>query len=289
MSTEFPTMPGDMSSVDPGTPEVTQTPPEGGGDPAQNAIPDGQQQQTPPEGGQPKDGQQPAADTPKDAATKSPDPYEVRIKEIEAQNARLTKQIADMTAAANRQEPRTPETSARDFNKELVDLRKQRDEGEISMSEYDEKTLDIMDARNKAAMEHMLTQSRMEMESQKYIDSWYKLYPDYNEVIGSGKLESIKETNPMFANDETLAYMAYKNQEIQNQMETRIKEAEAAAEKRVMERLKAKGKAAVLGDTPGFTPNATPEGSKKVYSKDHGGLSQALASRLAARRSAKTG
>lgn len=288
MSTEFPTMPGDMSSVDPGTPEVTQTPPEGGEDPAQNAIPDGQQQQTPPEGEQLKDGQQPAADTPKDAATKSPDPYEVRIKEIEAQNARLIKQIADM-AEATKQGPSTPAVPARNFNNELADLRKQRDEGEISMSEYDEKALDIMDARNKAAMEQMLTQSRMEMESQKYLDSWYKLYPDYNEVVASGKLESVKEMNPMFAGDETLAYMAYKNQEIQSQMETKIKEAEAAAEKRVMERLKAKGRAAVLGDTPGFTPNATPEGSKKVYSKDHGGLTKALASRLEARRNAKTG
>lgn len=128
------------------------------------------------------------------------------------------------------------------------------------------------------------SQEQAQKEAQEKVDRTYKDYgeknPDFNKLWESGEIKKFMDSNPGHT-----ALSAHMAMTMEARIDAAVKEAVKAAEEKVIKNFQAKKNAAVLSEGPahrGGQKDGTPVELKNT--KQHGGLTAVLASRLAARR-----
>ena len=119
---------------------------------------------------------------------------------------------AQLQAAPAPQERQATTTEARDYNVELMAINKQLEDGDLSMSDHASKTQEILRSQMKEERAVELQQLRGEQNRTVLESTFYQVYPEYMELMQSGKLQEItasaKAKSPL--HDEVSAYFAYK-------------------------------------------------------------------------------
>jgi len=152
-----------------------------------------------------------------------------QIGELRASNKDLERQIASIKAEADAQVNAAREMEpATDYERKHADLFKQLEGGEITDIEYakqsnaltaDQVQADSQRQANEAikAMEKKLTDTLAERDHQEIVDDFYKANDGFEEAQQSGKLEAIKQANPLY--DDIAAFNHLKVVDLQQQLE----------------------------------------------------------------------
>jgi hypothetical protein len=210
---------------------------------------------------------------------------------LEAQNQVLADQNRELLNKATQTPPPGKENIEQpSYENKLGDLAKKLDDGDISMSEYMSEYTNIIEARTEAKVQAVASEQEKTIKMSSLENDFLGKNPDYMEVVNSGKLEAIKQANPL--HDNISAFYAYKAQEAEGSTEQKVNEAVEKAKKETEETMvknfKAKGRASVLGEGPTHAPPEQGKSDARLKNPNkHGGETNLLAARLAERRAQK--
>jgi hypothetical protein len=214
---------------------------------------------------------------------KSKEELTIKAAQLDAQNRLLADQVK--TIQMNYQPPqnRVEQPPADDFDTKLVDLNKKLDEGEVSMSEYMKDYTKLVETRTTAKVQAIQAEQQKNMKMSSLETQFLSKNADYMDIVQSGKLEPIKQADPL--HDNISAYYAYKAQEAKAGAEKSIQDAiektKKETEETMIKNFKAKGRADVLGEGPAHAPAEQGANDARLkQSKKFGGATNLLAARL---------
>lgn len=228
-------------------------------------------------------------------ATKERDDALSKIQEFEsrlaAQNEQLVQFQRSMIEATRGGQERARETPPqRNFDAELQAIDKQLEEGDISLVEANVKQREILREQSKIEAQAYYQEMMKGQNVSALQQAFLKDNPDYLTFVQSGKVKEIQGKAPWGGlHDDVSAFFAHKleetlaskEKEIQSAVEKAVKE----TEKKVLEQVKAKGRAATLGQGPTSVPPQGQETDPRLKEpKKHGGVTSVIAARLAERR-----
>ena len=220
---------------------------------------------------------------------KSQNELTTKTAQLEAQNKLLAEQNRELMSRPSQAQPQQGDPPPdQNFDAKLGDLAKKLDDGDISMSEYMKEYTGIIEARTEQKVQAVASEQEKSIKMSSLENDFLSKNPDYMEVVNGGKLEVIKQANPL--HDNISAYYAYKAQLAEESIEQKVNEAVEKAKKEteaeMVKNFKAKGRADVLGEGPAHPPQEqTGKSDERLKNPNKfGGETNLLASRLAERR-----
>lgn len=298
MSELIPTMPGDMGGGGGPTqaaPDVTPTPgPEAGtpaGAPDTPPLPSGGDQGDPGKGGAPAQ----ASDTPPLApsAPAVPSGPSPEVQAMQGQIEQLTNLLGSLM---HQQQPAAPAAPVRDFAGEKAALdeafKTEKLDAPAYMSKVGQLAMDQAKAEALAASSAgtatTVEQVQAELKKAQDAGNWKALCAENDglaDFAKSPEFARIKAANPL--HDPLSAFLTNRIATLEAKHGQDLKDAVAAKEKEMVEAIKAKGHAAVLGNPGGQPPAGGVNWDERLKNADkYGGRNAVIAEKLAAQRRA---
>jgi len=181
---------------------------------------------------------------------------------------------------------------SRDFDKELSEVKRQFQDGDLTQIEFmdardairlaqQQEETDRIRQESQKAVESMLQKRRDEEIQQRFVSD----NPKYVELVKQGILEEIIKGDPYGFHNYYSAYFARQLEEARAELKSAVEKAEKETEARVLKNLKAKKESLTLGTGPGSSPSEAKELPPELKNpKKFGGITNVLAQRLAAKR-----
>jgi len=211
----------------------------------------------------------------------------------------LEKQIIDLQSkldhlAAMPRQSMQEQRPGRDYDKELAELHRQLNEGDISQTEHATQMINILRAQNNEQLQaentRIMEQMQKEARAREIENAFYRENPDFDSMMLSGKIAEVKGTSPM--HDDFSAYWAAKYKDMEAQVQEQIDAARKEERAKTIQEIKAGQQAASLDGSTVTRPKPATESKddiSKVDVKKVGGVNKFLADRLEAARAKRYG
>ena len=253
-------------------------------------------EKAPPKDEKPPEGEDGSGDDKLPRFDQHPDWQRMKDERNEAV-AREKALLAQLRATPAPQERQIPEAEARDYNSELMAVNKQLEDGDLSLSEHALKTQTILRAQMKEERAVELQQLRGEQHRSVMESTFYQAYPEYMELMQSGKLQEItaaaKAKSPL--HDEVSAYFAYKAEQAEAtaaaNLKVEVDKARKAEREKTIKEIQRGAEATTLdGSTGSRPPPSGKDNDERIKNTDKfGGEMKVLAERHAERQRQRQG
>ena len=221
-----------------------------------------------------------------------PEPFHKhpRFQEITKQNREMKQALAEMRQQMEALAKGKPGDQAQevDLESQFAEISQKLEDGDLSLSQAMEQQRRLIEQSSQKQLESVMQKQQREAETARIKERFLSDNPDYTEVLESGELDPIMDSNPI--HDEVSAYYAHKweaeKQANEKAVKTAVDKAVKETEARLRKEFAAKRNAASLGDNAAHVPRSGPPPEIQDSSK-FGGKVNVLANRLKAMREAR--